>query len=132
MAAGAFALFTYLNDYAGYIKADYDVCVGALAERCPPYSVHLECGKTVAEWAAKECASYNTKGSSSVAGNACGYVVTKIECYQKHGRMRDAQALLFWSLFPVHQCRRISVRMTAVWTFEVGDSALFDFWFHLR
>lgn len=62
------------------ITVTYKVCVGDNPLQCPPDSVHLQCGSTVAEWANKECASFNSNIVSSRAGGQCGYSVANVVC----------------------------------------------------
>lgn len=62
------------------ITANYVVCVGQLPERCPPNSVHLSCGSSVAEWAARECKSFGQTKLDDVAGNMCGYYTAQVTC----------------------------------------------------
>ena len=65
------------------IEATYQVCVGENSALCPEGSVRLQCGASIAEWAAKECASYDMSMVSGVPGGRCGYSVAKIVCKSK-------------------------------------------------
>jgi len=82
--------FTYFNQPArerpvdeppvSQIEATYQVCVGQYQDKCPPNTVFLPCGVSVAAWAKKECDQYTAVRISDVGGNRCGYAVTQIKC----------------------------------------------------
>lgn len=62
------------------VTANYLVCIGEHGDRCPPNSVHLGCGDTVARWAKAECSSFGETKLDDVGGNKCGYYTAQVTC----------------------------------------------------
>ncbi|WP_339523437.1 hypothetical protein [Pseudomonas sp. EL_65y_Pfl2_R96] len=80
---GAWTAFMYFQNKPGFplkIEASYNACIGAEKERCPPNTVFLTCGQSVADWAKKECSEYLITPVSSKGGGMCGYSVIAIKC----------------------------------------------------
>lgn len=83
VAGAAWTVFTFVrssSETPQKIEAIYNVCIGEFRERCPPATVHLPCGQSIAAWAAHECAGYQASMVSVKDGGMCGYSVTQIKC----------------------------------------------------
>src|SRR5262245_53726464 len=81
VAAGAWAVYRWINREGGQIEATYNVCRSD--DPCPVGTVKIPCGgPSVGEWAKKECATFIIKGSF-MAGGTCGTELIQVKCTAK-------------------------------------------------